>query len=321
MKKRYIALIICIIFLIIPVLFVVNIEALKIYLMFLILSALFIMFSFFILDIQGFVPIRLKKKCKIEEMQYKKRKVFILKPSKNVENKKTILYLHGGSYVIETTYRHWQFLEDLVNDSKMTLILPDYPLTPKYTYKNVFNMIEPLYKKIVKEVGAKNLVLMGDSAGGGMALALLEKLINEKELMPSKTILLSPWLDVTLENPEITKELQKKDPTLIKDALKIAGKAYSGEDGMDNFLVNPILGPIKGLKNIVIFTGTHDILNPDTRKFYKRAQKENVEIDYREVENAIHIWMTYRGKKKEYKSDETFKEIIDLLKKDSENKV
>ena len=86
MKKRYIALIICIIFLIIPVLFVVNIEALKIYLMFLILSALFIMFSFFILDIQGFVPIRLKKKCKIEEMQYKKRKVFILKPSKNVEN-------------------------------------------------------------------------------------------------------------------------------------------------------------------------------------------------------------------------------------------
>ena len=120
---------------------------------------------------------------------------------------------------------------------------------------------------------------------------------------------------------EITKELQKKDPTLIKDALKIAGKAYSGEDGMDNFLVNPILGPIKGLKNIVIFTGTHDILNPDTRKFYKRAQKENVEIDYREVENAIHIWMTYRGKKKEYKSDETFKEIIDLLKKDSENKV
>ena len=321
MKKRYIALIVSIIFLIIPILFVINVEVLKIYLMILILSILSIMLSFFILDIQGFVPISLKKRCKIEETQYKKRKVFILKPSKNVVNKKTILYLHGGYYVIETTYRHWQFLEDLVNDSKMTLILPDYPLTPKYTYKDVFNMIEPLYRKIVKEVGAENLILMGDSAGGGMALALMEKLINEKEMMPSKTILLSPWLDVTLDNPKITKELQKKDPTLIKDALKIAGKAYSGEDGMDNYLVNPILGEIKGLKNIVIFTGTHDILNPDARKFYKRAQKENVKIDYREVENAIHIWMTYRGRKKEYKSEETFKEILDLLKKGNESEI
>lgn len=321
MKKRYLALLIFIVFLVVPILFFINVEILKAYLTVLILTVIVIMLSFFILDIQGFVPIRLKGKCKISEIQFNKRKVFVLEKNNNTTNKKTIFYLHGGSYVIETTYRHWEFLEDLVNDTKMTLILPDYPLTPKYTYKDVFEMIEPLYRKVVKEVGRENLILMGDSAGGGMALGLIEKLINEKELMPCKTILLSPWLDVTLDNPKITKKLQKKDPTLIKDALKIAGKAYSGEDGMDNYLVNPILGPIKGLENIVIYTGTSDILNPDARKFYKRAQKENVHIDFREVENAIHIWMTYRGRKKEYKSEETYNDIVKLLKEGNKSEV
>lgn len=321
MKKRYVFLLVLIIFLIIPILFLFNIEILKAYLVILILTILLILLNFFILDIQGFIPLGFKKKLKIIEEQFNKRKVFILKQKDNNVNEKVIFYLHGGSYVIETTYRHWKFLEDLVHDTKMNLILPDYPLTPKYTYKEVFEMIEPLYRETIKKVGREKVILMGDSAGGGMALALLEKLIDEKDLMPSKTILLSPWLDVTLENPEITRELQKNDPTLIKEALKIAGKSYSGQEGMDNYLVNPILGPIKGLENIVIYTGTYDILNPDTRKFYKRAQKENVKIDYREVEEAIHIWMTYRGKQKEYKSEETYNEIVNLLKKGNKSEI
>ena len=82
---------------------------------------------------------------------------------------------------------------------------------------------------------------------------------------------------------------------------------------MDNYLVNPIKGPIKDLKNVTIYTGTYDILNPDAHNFLERAEKENVDIDFRETKKAIHIWMTYR-EKKEYASEETYQDIVKLLK-------
>ena len=100
-------------------------------------------------------------------------------------------------------------------------------------------MIEPLYRDLIAKVGKERLILMGDSAGGGMALGLLEKMGEIGEKMPYKTILLSPWLDVTMTNPEV-EEKEKVDPVLLKEALIVAGKKYAGEDGMDSYLVNPI---------------------------------------------------------------------------------
>ena len=313
MKKSYIIIIGIILLSIIPILLFINIEILKGYLLFIFLTAFVIISLFFIIDIQGIAPSEVKERHTVIEMQYHNRKIFILKPKNSKDLGDIILYLHGGSYVVETSYKHWKFLEDLVSDTGMTLVLPDYPLTPKYTYKEVFEMIEPLYKEIMESIGERKLILMGDSAGGGMALGLLEKITSNKQKEPAKTILLSPWLDVSLSNLKITKELQAKDPTLIKDVLKIAGKAYCGEDGMDNYLVNPIKGPIKDLKNVTIYTGTYDILNPDAHSFLERAEKENVDIDFRETKKAIHIWMTYR-EKKEYASEETYQDIVKLLK-------
>lgn len=318
MKKRYVILIGIVLLAMIPILFFINLEILKSYLLWLFLTAFVIISLFFIIDIQAIAPKTVKERHSVVEMQYHGRKVFILNPKNKSEIGDVILYLHGGSYVIEATYKHWKFLEDLVADTGMTLILPDYPLTPKYTYKEVFEMIEPLYMDITKKIDNRKLILMGDSAGGGMALALAEKISNMDVRQPDKTILLSPWLDVTLSNPKITKELQQKDPRLIKDVLKVAGVTYAGKEGMDNYLVNPIVGPIKNLKNVTLYIGTYDILNPDAHTFLERAEKENVHIDFRETEKAIHIWMTYR-EKKQYASEETYQDIVKLVKEVKKN--
>lgn len=153
---------------------------------------------------------------------------------------------------------------------------------------------------------------MGDSAGAGMALGLLQKKGEENGLMPFKTILLSPWLDVRMTNPEI-EEKEKIDPVLLKEALKVAGKRYAGVDGMENYLVNPILGPVDKLKNITIYTGTYDMLNPDVHKFIEKAKKAGIDIDLREKEKAIHIWMTHIENKNVYSARETFEDIVNLL--------
>ena len=152
----------------------------------------------------------------------------------------------------EATTLHWDFLEKLANDTKSTIVMPDYPLTPKYTYKDVFNMVEPLYKEIISKVDVKNLVMMGDSAGGGITLALAEKISQNNIQLPSKTILISPWLNVTLTNEKI-KEVQKNNKDLNKEKLLIAGISYArDEEGKKSYLVNPINGPLSKLKNVII---------------------------------------------------------------------
>lgn len=265
----------------------------------LIIAIIMLIISFFlIMDIESKAPEEVQIDCNLETEEFIGRKVFIITPKNEQKSEKVILYLHGGSYVAETSSNHWKFLEKLVKDTNATIILPDYPLTPKYTYKDVFTMITPLYKEIIEEVSTNNLILMGDSAGGGMSLALLERLSEENVEMPYKTILISPWLDVRLENPEID-NVQKYDKDLNKESLKIAGIAYAGKDGIDSYLVNPIDGDLSKLKNITIFTGTYDILNPDVHVLDEKAKKVNVSLEIKEYEGAGHIWFINNNSGKE----------------------
>ena len=242
-------------------------------------------------DIESKETKEIKKNCNVEIERFMGRKIFIIRPKNEKISQKKILYFHGGSYIAEMSNNHWNFIEQLVLDTGMTVIIPDYPLAPKYTYKDVFKMVKPLYKEILEEVKSNDLILMGDSAGGGLSLALIEEMAKENYELPEKTILISPWLDAKLENPQIEK-VQKLDKELNKDTLKIAGIAYAGgEENLNNFLVSPINGNLSKLKNLIIFTGSNDILTPDMYKLQEKGKKENVEIKINEYQGAGHIWL------------------------------
>ena len=275
------------------------------------LMIMLIITIYMLMDIESKAPEEIEIDCNLEIEQFIGRKVFILTPKKKKKINKVILYLHGGSYVAETSSDHWNFLEKVVNDTGATIILPDYPLTPKYTYKDVFTMITPLYKEIIEEVDINNLILMGDSAGGGMALALAERMGEENIQMPNKTILISPWLDVRLQNPEID-EVQKRDKELSKETLKLAGVAYAGEDGIDSYLVNPIDGNLSKLKNITILTGTNDILNPDVHVLQEKAKQIGVNIEIKEYESAGHIWIINNNSSEEL-VQKGYNDLINLV--------
>ncbi len=249
----------------------ISITILFIFLIFLLIGI-----SYYVLgDIESKVPKEISKTSKIEEYEFMNRKIFIIKPINKIENEKVILYFHGGSYMAGATLSHWEFLSNLANDTSSTIIMPDYPLGPKHNYEDVYKMVEPFYNKLIERVSTKDLVIMGDSAGGGLALALEEKIGKENVSMPSKTILISPWLDVRLENPKI-KEYENKDKILNKETLKLAGIAYSKEDLDNNYLVNPIDGDLSKLENVVILIGTNDILNPDVKLLKEKAQMQGV---------------------------------------------
>lgn len=266
-------------------------------------------------DVKARVPGYMKDEYNILKEEVENRPVYKITPKNGITNELVIMYVHGGSYVGDLEKEHWKTCSDIIDQLGCTIIVPDYPLTPKYNYKDTVKMMEVLYKKIIENIDISNFVVMGDSAGGGLTLALLEKIGEENIKMPNQTILISPWLDVRMTNPEIEK-VEPNDPELNKTALKIAGENYAGKDGIDSYLVNPIDGPLDKLKNVSIFTGTNDILNPDIKILQERAKEVGTEINVYETEGATHVWLLYKYKDK--KNDplvqEPYKKMIELLK-------
>ncbi len=222
---------------------------------------------------------------------YSGRKVWRIAPLKD-QNEQTILFLHGGAYAANFTPGHWFLMGALVDKLNCTVIAPDYPLTPEETVDNVFEMLIPVYKDLIERVGAEHVTLMGDSSGGGLALALSQHLHQKGIVQPSQLFLLSPWLDVSMDNPEII-EIDKLDPILNIQGLIDAGIAYAGNLDRRNYLVSPLFGSLEGLPPITLFVGDNDILMPDCRKFREKAINAGYQIDYNEIKGLLHDGMLY----------------------------
>ena len=278
-----------------------------------------IILYFYNADIESKVPEDIKQLCNIEEYTYQNRKVFEITSNEAEQENLILFYIHGGSYVGEILREYWDFFKDIVNDTGYTIIAPDYPLAPKYNYKDVFNMVEPLYKETINKYGAENVILIGDSSGGGVALSLAEKMQNQGFAKPQQIILISPWLDITLKNPKIA-EMQKYDKVLNREILKFCGELYVDGDNPNTYLVSPINGNLKNLDNITIFTGTYDILNPDVYELVDKAKEIGIEIRVIEEEKAEHVWFIKRHLKKVYKGNEGYEKFINVIEEVSNEK-
>ena len=235
-------------------------------------------------------PFSVSKTCHIHKFQINDRNVFTLKPKNKNDTGKYILYLHGGAYVQRFNRFHWEFLAELVKRTHCTIVAPDYPLAPVYTYKESFGMVTELYKQLLEVKKPDDLIILGDSAGGGFALALAQKLRNENVDQPAKIILLSPWLDITLSNPDI-KDIDSNDPFLGKESLQQAGRLYAGDTNRDHYLLSPINGSLEGLGRIYVFAGSNEILVADTRKLNSLAMSKGIHLHYYEYANMVHAWM------------------------------
>lgn len=171
-------------------------------------------------------PKKVQRNFNISKKDINSYYCYIIKPLNNV-GKKHILYLHGGGFVYEIMSLHWEFIGKLVDTLQCTITVPIYPLAPKNQYKEVFDMIVPIYQQIISDVKFEDVVIMGDSTGGGLGLSLAQLLkeINLPQL--GNIILITPTLDVSFSNPEIH-EVERLDPVSAVPALSDIVKLYSG---------------------------------------------------------------------------------------------
>jgi epsilon-lactone hydrolase len=235
-------------------------------------------------------PRKIHKVCRVTSRQVHGRAVFTLAPKLRHASGIHILYLHGGAYIQNFVRQHWLFLSFLVEQTQCTITAPDYPLAPAHTYADAFAMVEPLYEAWVQAAGMGRTLLMGDSAGGGFALALAQCVKHNGMRQPSKIILLSPWLDITLTNPDIEK-IDPLDPFLSVQGLRKAGLAYAGNASPVDFRLSPLYGSLNGVAEISIFIGSKDILAADARKLAAMATEQGITVNYREYKDMVHVWM------------------------------
>ncbi|MFN7160903.1 MAG: alpha/beta hydrolase fold domain-containing protein [Candidatus Gracilibacteria bacterium] len=226
-------------------------------------------------------------------IQWKKETIknhtyFVLEP-KNKKYSKTIFYLYGGGYVAEISQLHWRFLKYLINHTGYRIILPMYPLAPDYSYKDVFEILVPLYEKTLHESDKNNLILMGDSSGASIALALSQLLTERSIAQPARIVALSPSVDMTVSNPDMY-PIESLDPILAIPGTREIGSVYAGDVEASYYLVSPLYGNMKGLPQIDLFVGTHELCLPDCRKFVEKCKVAKVNIGYHEYHYMVHNW-------------------------------
>ncbi len=230
-------------------------------------------------------------KYHVDRARVKGRYVFTMRPREKVGTAH-ILYLHGGAYSANFMAGHWEFMAYLLDHARCTITAPDYPLLPQATYRDGFAMIEQVYSDLLADIPANTITLMGDSAGGGLALALAQKLALDHAAQPHQIILLSPWLDVALTNPDIAK-VADRDPLLSVEALQILGRQWAGSADLSHYQVSPLHGNPAGLGKVSLFTGAADVLNPDARKLKALFDAQNIPLDYFEYAGMMHCWVLF----------------------------
>jgi len=235
------------------------------------------------------IPESLLKKFNIQVAEQNARNVWTISPIAS-KSDLIILYFHGGAYMSSLIKEHWSFIEELIRKTNATLIIPDYPLIPEACCKEIYDFIEILFTRLIIDYPANRIVLMGDSAGGGLALGFTQQLRDENKKQPDQIIIFSPWLDVTMCNPDLER-LDKEDNLLSIAGLKNAGQKYAGNLDLKDFRVSPIYGDLTGICRISLFTGTRDILNADAKKLKQLMKDQNIGFNYFEYPDMFHDWV------------------------------
>lgn len=227
-------------------------------------------------------------KQSIEKYLYKEMEYFIINDAP--ENDNYIFYLHGGAYFSDPLIFHFQFLDELSKKTNSTIIMPLYPKSAFSNYKDSINLVYEFYNEVFSNIFSEKITIMGDSSGGGFALVIAQLLNENKKDCPKNVILLSPWLDLTLKNPEI-ENYEESDPQLSVESLLRMGDLWAGGSSKDDKLLSPINGSFKNIGKITIFIGTHEIFLPDARKFKEICKKQHVKINYYEYEKMNHVFI------------------------------
>lgn len=217
---------------------------------------------------------------------------FVLTPRRGPVER-SVVHLHGGAFVSPIDPFHVRYAVALADALRARVVLPDYPLTPDHTWRDSHKQLVDVTARWAAAPGGA--VLVGDSAGGGLAVAVAQSLRDTGAAPPTHLVLVSPWVDLTMSAPD-TAEFARQDPWLHLGKAHAYARWWAGSEAdLVRPEVSPALGDLSGLPPAIMFSGTRDLLAPGCRLMTERAAAAGWRLAAIEEPGLIHVYAMMPG--------------------------
>jgi monoterpene epsilon-lactone hydrolase len=244
-------------------------------------------------------------------------KALWIESSKGVRGKQTILYLPGGGFFFPATNGHTRLLAQLVRDSGCRGMLVNYRLAPEHPFPAGLDDAMAAYRYLLDTgVSSDEIVVAGDSAGGGLALSLLLSIRDAGLPMPAAGAIISALADLSFSTP--SRKLNKwRDPLLPNKRELQVYRLYTGNTPLNDPLLSPIYGNFQGLPPIFAQVGSTEVLLDDTLQIARKARLQGVDFELEIWDGLPHAWHVFswipESKKALTRIAEFFRMRLDLL--------
>jgi epsilon-lactone hydrolase len=189
-----------------------------------------------------------------------------------------VLWLHGGWYVIGSPRTSAGLSSDLARRIDATVVSVDYRLAPEHPYPAALQDARAAYRGLLDSgVDPRSIAIVGESAGGGLAVALLASLAEAGLAQPAATVLFSPWTDLTLSGETMT-SMVGIDPVFTPEKVSVRAADYVGSADPSDPSISPIFADLRGVSPILIQAGSHEILLDDSIRLARRAAIDDVAV-------------------------------------------
>ena len=206
---------------------------------------------------------------------------------KQLTQKSIVIYLHGGLYTYGNINAYRAMLSHLSKALNLPVLYVEYSLSPEHPYPTANNEILKVYQEIKKKYPGYKITIIGDSAGGGLAISLVNDAQKANLAMPDVLTLISPWVDLECINSSYTTK-QTVDPILNKDFLYNHALMYAGNKMKE---ANPSEIKFKTFPPVLLVVGTDEVLNDDTKNFYNYIKPVQSKAKMKEFAGQKHVWL------------------------------
>jgi len=233
----------------------------------------------------------------------------------DANDKQVILYLHGGGYNLGSIKASRGFTSLIANNTNRKILVIDYRLAPEYQYPSAIEESLAAYKWLQEEgYKPEDIIFAGDSAGGGLVLALLLKLKAIKEQLPNSAILFSPWTDLTFSGESFFANIPT-DPMIAGLNLYRFVNNYLNlkTEEATNPFVSPLFGEYKGLPPLLFIVSTTEMLYDDAKRVADKAKTAGVEIQWEEWKDMLHAFPQFCYGTEIPESEEAHQKVRDFV--------
>ena len=204
----------------------------------------------------------------------------------------TMLYLHGGGYFACSPQTH-RPVTGAFAKSGLSVFTPDYRLAPEHPFPAAVEDAVAAYRGLLASgVSASALAIAGDSAGGGLALAVLLTLHDAGDALPAACVLFSPWTDLAGTGDSLRAN-SKRDAMFHGEGIHRAAQPYLAGTDPRHPLASPLYASLKGLPPTLIHVGSDEVLLDDSRRLAERAHAAGVDVTLRTWPVVPHVWQLF----------------------------